>query len=172
MSDNRTILVAHDGPHKYTVNFYNYVTGKPEQYVFPEYKRGSKRERTHYISEECYYYLKDETNAFKTGKLRVVVEQAPEPIKEAQKEAEQEVIDTTPEYEENVLTREDIERIMKGNKATIYKRLSVLESSSQKTFVIETIKELGVTSLDKLREVVRALYGDEMELDYVFPPEN
>ena len=116
--------------------------------------------------------MKDETNAFKTGKLRVVVEQAPEPIKEAQKEAEQEVIDTTPEYEENVLTREDIEKIMKGNKATIYKRLSVLESSSQKTFVIETIKELGVTSLDKLREVVRALYGDEMELDYVFPPEN
>lgn len=170
--EERKILVAHDGPHKYTINFYNHITGKPEQYVFPEYRRGSKRERTHYISEECYYYLKDETNTFKNGKLRVVVEEAPVDLKESQKEAETEVIDTTPEYEENVLTREEIEKIMKGTKATIAKRFGSIESSSQKSFIVETIKELEISNLDKLREVVRVLYGEEMELDYIFPPEN
>lgn len=170
--EERKILVAHDGPHKYTINFYNHITAKPEQYTFPEYRRGSKRERTHYISEECYYYLKDETNAFKNGKLRVVVEEAPVEMKDSQKEAETEVIDTTPEYEENVLTREEIEKIMKGTKATIAKRFGAIESSSQKSFIVETIKELGISNLDKLREVVRVLYGEEMELDYIFPPEN
>ena len=171
-NNEKKILVAHDGPHKYTINFYNYVTGRPEQYIFPEYKAGSKRQRTHYISEECYYYLKDETQAFKNGKLRVVVEEAPAAIKEVQKEIEQEVIDTTPEYVENVLTREEIEKIMKGSKAKIAERLSGIESDSQKQFVIEVIKEIGVSNLDKLREVVRVFYGDDMELDFVFPPQD
>lgn len=168
----KKILVVHDGPNKYTINFFNNFTGKMERHVFPEYKRGSKRDRSAYISEECYHFLKDETAAFKLGKLRVVVENIPEAIKEVQKEAEQEVIDTTPEYETNMLTKEEIEKIMKGSKASIAKRLSAVESSTQKQFVVETIKELGVTNLDKLREVVRVLYGEEMELDFVFPEED
>lgn len=169
--EERRIVVAHDAPTKYTIEFFNSITGKKERYVFQEYKRGSKRERTQTISEECYYFLKDETSAFKLGKLRVVTDNVPEEIKEVQKEAEQEVIDTTPEYEENILTREEIEKIMKGSKSNISKRLSGIESSTQKRFVVETIKELGVNNLDKLREVVRVLYGNEMELDLVFPPE-
>ena len=169
--EERRIVVAHDAPTKYTIEFFNSITGKKERYVFPEHKRGSKRERTQTISEEFYYFLKDETSAFKLGKLRVVTDNVPEEIKEVQKEAEQEVIDTTPEYEENILTREEIEKIMKGSKTSISKRLSGIESSTQKRFVIETIKELGVNNLDKLREVVRVLYGNDMELDLVFPPE-
>lgn len=169
--EERRIVVAHDAPTKYTINFFNSITGKNERYVFPEYKRGSKRDRTQTISEECYYFLKDETSAFKLGKLRVVTENVPEEIKKNQIEAEQEVIDTTPEYEENVLTRDEIEKIMKGAKSKIAERLSIIESSTQKQYVIETIKELGITNLDKLREVVRVLYGNDMELDFVFPPE-
>lgn len=169
--EERRIVVAHDAPTKYTINFFNSITGKNERYIFPEYKRGSKRDRTQTISEECYYFLKDETSAFKLGKLRVVTENVPEEIKKNQIEAEQEVIDTTPEYEENVLTRDEIEKIMKGAKSKIAERLSIIESSTQKQYVIETIKELGITNLDKLREVVRVLYGNDMELDFVFPPE-
>lgn len=169
--EERRVVVAHDAPTKYTINFFNSITGKNERYIFPEYKRGSKRDRTQTISEECYYFLKDETSAFKLGKLRVVTENVPEEIKKNQIEAEQEVIDTTPEYEENVLTRDEIEKIMKGAKSKIAERLSIIESSTQKQYVIETIKELGITNLDKLREVVRVLYGNDMELDFVFPPE-
>lgn len=166
----KKILIAHDGLGKYVVNFYNYTTGKYEKYVFPEYKHGSKRERTNYVSEECYHYLKDETSAFKFGKLRVVTENVAEEIKETQLDANQEVIDTTPEYEENLLTREEIEKLMRGRKENIEKRLSSVQSSSQKDFVIETIKDLRITNVDKLREVVRVLYGEEMEFDYIFPP--
>lgn len=61
---------------------------------------------------------------------------------------------------------------MKGTKASIAKRLATVESSTQKAFIIETIKELGITNLDKLREVVRVLYGEGMELDFVFPEED
>ena len=61
---------------------------------------------------------------------------------------------------------------MKGSKAKIAERLGGIESDSQKSFVIQVIKEVGVTNLDKLREVVRVLYGDEMELDFVFPPQD
>lgn len=170
--EEKKILVVHDGPNKYTIKFFNNMTGKMERHVFPEYKRGSKRDRSAYISEDCYHYLKDETSAFKHGKLRVVVENVPEPIKEIQLEAQQELIDTTPEYEENSLTKDDIEKIMKGTKASIAKRLATVESSTQKAFIIETIKELGITNLDKLREVVRVLYGEGMELDFVFPEED
>lgn len=61
---------------------------------------------------------------------------------------------------------------MKGSKAKIAERLSGIESDSQKQFVIEVIKEIGVSNLDKLREVVRVFYGDDMELDFVFPPQD
>lgn len=168
----KEILVAHDGPNKYTINFFNNITGKMERYIFPEYKRGSKRDRSTRISEECYYFLKDETVAFKTGKLRVVTENIPEEAKEVQECAKQEVVDTTPEYEENVLTREDIEKAMKGAKSNIAKRFGSIESGTQKQFIVETIKELGINNLDKLREVVRVLYGEDMELDLIFPPED
>lgn len=166
-----TVLLAHDGPNKFKINYPNPYTGKNEVHVFPTYKPGSKRERTIPVSKDCYYWLKDETNSFKEGYVRVVTKNVPEEIEESQAEAEQEVIDTTPEYLENTITREEIEKIMKGTKATIAKRFGNIENPSQKKFIVDTIKELGITNIDKLREVSKVLYGQEMELDYLFPPE-
>lgn len=168
--EDKKILIAHNGMHKYVINFYNQITNKNEKYVFPEYKHGSKRNRNQYISEACYYYLKDETSAFKTGKLKVVTEDVPDEIKDVQVQAENEVVDTTPEYEDNVLTREDIEKLMRGRIQNIKQRLEKVETSTQKEFIIATIKDLGITNVEKLREVVRVLYGSEMEFEYVFPP--
>lgn len=171
MQQDKKILLVHDGPNKFTINYRNPFTGQREYHLFPAYKRGSKRERTAEVSMDCYYYLKDETTSFKEGYLRVVTEQVPEEVKEVQLEAQQEVIDTTPEYEENVLTKDEIEKIMKGTKATIAKRFANIENSSQKQFIVDTVKELEIKNVDKLREVARVLYGEEMELDYLFPEE-
>lgn len=171
MKENKKITLVHDGPYKYTINYVNPFTGEREVVVFPEYKKGSKRERTAEVSMDLYYHLKDETSAFREGYVRVLTENVPPEIKETQLEAQQEVIDTTPEYAENSLTKEDIEKIMKGTKATIAKRFGNIENSSQKQFIIETIKELEIKNVDKLREVTRVLYGEEMELDYLFPEE-
>ena len=110
--EERRIVVAHDAPTKYTINFFNSITGKNERYIFPEYKRGSKRDRTQTISEECYYFLKDETSAFKLGKLRVVTENVPEEIKKNQIEAEQEVI--SPDYTEEISEDSESEHFMDG----------------------------------------------------------
>lgn len=168
--EDKKVLVEYDGIPAFKVNYNNPYTGKPERYVFPAYKAGSKRKRTMEITEECYYFLKDETSTFKEGILRIVTEEAPEPIKEEQVAYEQEVIDTTPEYEDNAITKEEIEKIMKGNKATMVKRLSKIESSMQKQYVVEMIKELKIKNIDKLREVVRLFYGEEMDVDFIFPP--
>lgn len=168
--EDKKILVAHNGMHKYVINFYNQVTNKNEKYVFPEYKHNSKRDRSQYISESCYYYLKDETSAFRTGKLKVVTDSIPSEIQNIQAQAEAEVIDTTPEYEDNVITREDIEKMMKGRVQNIKQRLEKVETSTQKEFIVDTIKDLGITNVEKLREVVRVLYGSEMEFEYIFPP--
>ncbi len=116
--------------------------------------------------------MKDETTSFKEGLLRVVTENVAEEVKESQLEAAQEVIDTTPEAEENTITREEIEKLMKGAKGKIAGRLEKITTDSQRQFVIETIKELEITDLNKLREVVRVFYGDDMELDYIFPPQD
>lgn len=172
MNEERKVLVTHDGLNKFTVTYDNNRTGKRESYVFPEYKRGSKRDRSLWISEDCYQWLKDETTSFREGLLRVVTENVAEEVREAQVDAAQEVIDTTPEAEENTITREEIEKLMKGAKGKIASRLEKIETDSQKQFVIETIKELGLTDLNKLREVVRVFYGDDMELDYIFPPQD
>jgi len=166
------VLLVHDGPNRFKINYPNPYTGKNEVYVFPEYKPGSKRDRTIEVSRDCYYWLKDETSSFREGYVRVVTENIPEKIKESQDEAQQEVIDTTPEYLENAITREEIEKVMKGTKATITKRFSNIENPSQKKFIVDTIKEIGITNIDKLRTVSKVLYGNEMELDYLFPEED
>lgn len=170
LTEKKEILLEHDGPNAFYINWFNPYTGKPESYVFPAYRRGSRRSRRLAVSEECYYHLKDESTAFEEGYLRVVTEDVPEEVKEIQNEAQQEVVDTTPEYLENALTRDEIEKIMKGTKNTISKRLGKIENPSQKQFVVETIKELEIKNIDKLREVVKVLFGDEMEVDYIFPP--
>ena len=170
MSEEKKIILAHDGMNPFSIYYPNPYTGKRETYKFPMYKPGSKRDRTIAVSEDCYQWLKDETTSFKEGYLRVVTENIPAAIKEQQEEAQQEVIDTTPEYEDNAITKEETEKIMKGTKATISKRLSKIETASQKQFVVDTIKELGINNIDKLREVVKIFYGEDMELDFVFPP--
>lgn len=171
MNNTNKVIVECCGANGFRINYQNPYTGLIEKYIFPEYKRGSNRKRTHEISEDCYHFLKDETSTFKEGYLRVVVEETqPEPVKEVQTEYEKEVIEITPEYEDNVITKDEIEKIMKGTKASISKRLSKIEAESQKQYVIEVIKELKIKNVDKLREVVHVFYGDEIDFDLIFPP--
>ena len=92
MSEEKKIILAHDGMNPFSIYYPNPYTGKRETYKFPMYKPGSKRDRTIAVSEDCYQWLKDETTSFKEGYLRVVTENIPASIKEQQEEAQQEVI--------------------------------------------------------------------------------
>ncbi len=171
MADKKIIL-EHDGLDKFIVNYRNPYTERLEKYVFPPYVKGSKRPRRLEVSEECYYYLKDETTTFAEGFLRVVVDDVPAEKKQTQIEASEEVVETIPEYEENILTKEDVEKIMKGTKASIAKRLSKITTQAQKDFFVQIVKDLEIKNIDKLREVVKVLYGEDVEFEYIFPVED
>lgn len=165
--EKETVLLERVGNTEYSINWFNNDTMKRETYIFPAYVKGSSRKRQAEVSKECYFYLKDESGCFKNGALRVV-ERTPE-----DKELVEEITAITPEYTVNSMTKEEIQKMLKGNISVkkLQEKLGEITSNGERQLVIETAKEMKMRNFDKLRAIVDAFYGQDTDVEAVFPVE-
>lgn len=153
------VLVERIKHPKYEIRWRNY-NGEIERHIFPQYNAKTKAKRVAEITEECYYWLLDETRCFQNGSLVVV------DTKE-QKSKIEEVLDKDG-YSQNAHTKEDMTKILKGSEKKMREELSKITDQMEKQFVIDTYKELGLDSSKKEQAIVEVLFGEDVPVDTIF----
>ena len=102
------------------------------------------------------------TNCLKNGEL-IVSANTPKELKE---ELDNEIYEKE-EQEANSLTREDVEKILKGNMASMKSALEKVTSFSAKQFVLDVAKEMKLSNVNK-QKFIKDWYGTELPLEDLF----
>lgn len=110
------------------------------------------------IPEETYNWLVMETSAIKNGQLVVVDEKAKKELKDAMLDED------IKEIESNTHTREEVEKILKGNTNTMKSKLKDITSKDEKRFIINVAKEMKLDSTTK-RSFLQEWVGHEIVFD-------
>lgn len=115
-----------------------------------------------YVPREVYDYLAMSTSCLKNGEL-IVSANTPKELKE---ELDNEIYEKE-EQEANSLTREDVEKILKGNMASMKSALEKVTSFSAKQFVLDVAKEMKLSNVNK-QKFIKDWYGTELPLEDLF----
>ena len=102
-----------------------------KKYVWNPAKNGQPSVRE--VSEELFDYLTVNSLCFNRGQLVVVDEK---------KEELEKHIDDIESYKANIHTKEEIEKILKGNLQKMKSELNKITDDSEKQFVISVAKEM------------------------------
>lgn len=114
------------------------------------------------VPREVYDYLAMSTTCFKDGELIL----SKDVSNELREELENEIYEKD-EHEANSLTREDVEKILKGNLAYMKSNLEKITSKSTKQFVLDTAKELQISNVNK-QKFIKEWYETELPLEDLF----
>lgn len=114
------------------------------------------------VPREVYDYLAMSTNCFKNGEL-IISRDISEELKE---ELENEIYEKE-EHLANSLTREDVEKILKGTIPNLKSNLEKITAPSTKQFVLDIAKELKITNVNK-QKFIKEWYGTELPLEDLF----
>lgn len=114
------------------------------------------------VPREVYDFLAMSTNCIKNGEL-IPSKSMPEELRE---ELYSEVYEIE-EQEANALTREDVEKILKGNMSYLKSSLEKITSFSTKQFVLDVAKEIKITNVNK-QKFIKDWYGTELPLEDLF----
>lgn len=150
----KVILERHK-PTDYYVNF----EGRKYVWAGSKGKMVSKRE----VPVELYDYLAMFTTSFKDGELKLV----------QKGELEEELIENLNEKDEyiaNVLTKEEIVTLLKGNLKKMEAELNKITSGSTKQFVLNVAKEIKVSNANK-QKFLRDWVGSTLQIEDLFPDE-
>lgn len=114
------------------------------------------------VPREVYDYLNMSTNCLKNGELILSKNISPE-LKE---DLESEMYEKE-EQEANSLTREEVEKILKGNMNYMKTSLEKVTSMTTKQFVLDIAKEIKLNNSNK-QKFIKDWYGTEMSLEDLF----
>lgn len=153
MENERVLLERHKG-RDYTVRYDN------KRYFWSGAK-GNIVSKV-YVPREVYDYLAMSTNCFKKGEL-IISKSTPKELKE---DLDNEIYERE-EFEANSLTREDVEKILKGNTSSIKKSLDKITSFSTKQFVLDVARDMKIDNSSK-QKLIRDWYGTELSIEELF----
>ncbi len=117
------------------------------------------------VSREVYDFIAMGTSALESGKL-VLSKKMNEEYTEELKE---EIADVE-KYENNALTKEEIEKMLKGNLKTMEKAFSEIEDFGTKQFIYKIAKELKIENANK-QKMIKDLIGSELSIEELFDEE-
>lgn len=148
------IILERHRPTPYVVNFEN------KRYEWLGAKNGVPS--TKKVSREVYDFIAMGTSALESGKLVLSKKMNEEYVEELKEE-----IPDVEKYEQNALTKEEIEKILNGNLKTMNKAFSEIEESSTKQFIYKVAKEMGIKNSDK-QKMIKELIGSELSIEDLF----
>lgn len=114
------------------------------------------------VPREVYDYLAMSTNCFKNGELILAKATSPELTEELVDE-----IFEREQQEANSLTREEVEKILKGTVKAMEEELSKITSDTTKTFVLDVAKEIKMSNANK-QKFIRDWIGTEISIEDLF----
>lgn len=117
------------------------------------------------VPRTTYDYLAMSTNCFKNGELIIAKMNAPELVEELKEE-----IYEKEEQEANSLTREEVEKILKGTIPAMKSELEKITSETTKTFVLDVAKEIKINNATK-QKFLKDWIGTELPLEDLFEME-
>lgn len=117
------------------------------------------------VSREVYDYLAMSTNCFKNGELILASTTSPELTEELVDEIFEKEL-----QEANSLTREQVEKILKGTVKGMEEELAKITSDTTKTFVLDVAKEMKITNANK-QKFIRDWMGTEISIEDLFDTE-
>lgn len=154
--EEKVILERHR-PTSYTVNFEN------KRYEWLGAKNGKPSIKE--IPREVYDFIAMGTSALESGKL-VLGKKISEELKE-------DLISEIPDvekYEKNALTKEEVEKMLKGNLKSLEKAFSEIEENSTKQFIYEVAKEIKIENANK-QKMIKDLLGSGLSIEDLFGEE-
>lgn len=114
------------------------------------------------VPREVYDYLAMSTNCLTNGELIV----SSTTSKDLKEELDNEIYERE-KLEANSLTREEVEKILKGNMAYMKSSLEKVTSFSTKQFVLDVAKEIKISNVNK-QKFIKDWYGTELPLEDLF----
>lgn len=154
--EEQVILERHR-PTPYTVNCEN------KKYEWLGAKNGVPS--TKRIPREVYDFIAMGTSALSSGKLILSNK-----MKEDQVEELKEEIINIEEYDKNALTKEDVEKMLKGNLNTVKKALKEVTEYSTKQFIYQVAKDMQLDNSNK-QKMIKELLGSELSIEDLFGEE-
>lgn len=154
--EEKVILERHR-PTSYTVNFEN------KRYEWLGSKNGVPSVKK--IPREVYDFIAMGTSALESGKLVL--------SKKMTDELTEDLIGEIPdveEYKKNALTREEIEKMLKGNLKSLEKAFSEIKESSTKQFIYKVAKEIKIENATK-QKMIKDLLGSGLSIEELFSEE-
>lgn len=152
--ENQKVLLERHRKREYTVRFEN------KRYFWAGAK-GNIISKV-YVPREVYDYLAMSTNCLKNGEL-IISSNTPTELKE---ELDNEIYEKD-EQEANALTREDVEKILKGSLPNMKTALEKITSFSTKQFILDIAKEIKISNVNK-QKFIKDWYGTELPLEDLF----
>lgn len=151
------IILERHRPTPYVVNFEN------KRYEWLGAKNGVPSSKK--VSREVYDFIAMGSSALESGKLvlskkmdKVYTEELKEEIADVEK------------YENNALTKEEIEKMLKGNLKAMEKAFSEIEDFGTKQFIYKIAKELKIENVNK-QKMIKDLIGSELSIEELFDEE-
>lgn len=152
--DNERVLLERHKSRDYTVRYDN-------KRYFWSGSKGNIISKV-YVPREVYDYLAMSTNCLKKGEL-IVSKDTPKELKE---DLDNEIYEKE-ECEANSLTREDVEKMLKGSASNIKKALDKITSFTTKQFVLDVAKDMKIDNSSK-QKLIRDWYGTELSIEELF----
>lgn len=117
------------------------------------------------VPREVYDYLAMSTGCLKNGELIISKKLAPE----LQEELNDEIFEKE-EQEANSLTRDDIEKLLKGTIPQLKAGLDKITSETTKQFVLDVAKEIKLSNANK-QKLIKDWLGTELPIEDLFEME-
>ena len=157
MSESKMIKLARYKKSNYKVNFegkgYSWAGSKGNNFVVKE------------VPEEVVDYLMNSTGCFKKGELVILDTDKNKLAKE-----KEENIFEKEEYENNSLSRKEIEDLLKSNMNTMKAGLSKITSQTTKNFVLSIAKEIKLSNANK-QKFLKDCLGLDLPIEDIFETE-
>lgn len=154
--EEQVILERHR-PVPYVVNFEN------KRYEWLGAKNGVPSVKK--VPREVYDFIAMGSTALDSGQLVL----GKKMNKEYQEELKEEIPDVE-KYEKHALTKEDIEKMLKGNLKAMEKSFSEIEDYSTKQFIYKVAKEIKIENSNK-QKMIKDLIGSELSIEDLFAEE-
>ena len=117
------------------------------------------------VPRATYDYLAMSTNCFKNGELLIGQVNSPELVEELKEE-----IFEKEEQEANSLTREEVEKMLKGSIPAMKEGLEKITSETTKVFVMDIAKEIKINNATK-QKALKEWFGTELPTEDLFETE-
>ncbi|MBM7835740.1 hypothetical protein [Clostridium sardiniense] len=151
------IILERHRQNPYTVNYEN------KKYEWLGARNGVPSVKK--VPREVYDFIAMGTSALESGKL-VLGKKISDELK---KDLLEEIPDVE-KYEKNALTKEEVEKMLKGNLKSLEKAFSEIEEAATKQFIYKVAKEIKIENANK-QKMIKDLLGSGLSIEELFGEE-